>query len=57
MERFRANGYPIQYVEELQPALIKKALQEYGVSVIICPIDYSENMTLTHKLGELNMPS
>lgn len=55
-ESFGAKGYRIQSAEELQPTL-EKALQEPGVSLIVCPIDYSENMKLTQKLGKLNMPN
>jgi acetolactate synthase-1/2/3 large subunit len=30
------------------------ALEDDGVSVISCPVDYSENLRLTDRLGELD---
>jgi acetolactate synthase-1/2/3 large subunit len=35
---------------------LKKALADDTVSVIACPVDYSENMKLTEKLGQLTEP-
>ena len=32
---------------------LKSALEDDAVSVIACPVDYSENMELTEKLGHL----
>lgn len=55
-ESFGAKGYKITKAEELAPTL-EKALNEEGVSIVICPVDYSENMKLTSKLGALTMPS
>ncbi|TCT42886.1 acetolactate synthase large subunit [Martelella mediterranea] len=49
---FGAKGYRIDKAEDLLPTL-KKALAEDGVSVITCPVDYSENTRLTDRLGEL----
>lgn len=40
---------------ELLPAL-KAALADDTVSVIACPVDYSENLRLTDTLGELTGP-
>lgn len=54
-ESFGARGYRIQTAEELLPTL-KKALADDTVSVIACPVDYSENIKLTDKLGELTQP-
>ncbi|MBV8296263.1 MAG: acetolactate synthase large subunit, partial [Acidimicrobiia bacterium] len=51
-ESFGATGYRIGAAEELLPTL-RKALAGDGVSVIACPVDYSENMRLTDKLGKL----
>lgn len=49
-----ATGYNINSADELVPTL-NKAFQEGGVSVIACPVDYSENMKLVNKLGELTI--
>ncbi|MDT5013472.1 MAG: acetolactate synthase large subunit [Mycobacterium sp.] len=51
-ESFGAKGYRITSADELLPAL-KKALDDDGVSIISCPVDYSENLRLTDRLGEL----
>jgi acetolactate synthase-1/2/3 large subunit len=52
-ESFGAKGYRINSAEELLPTL-KAALDEDGVSLICCPVDYSENLRLTDRLGELD---
>jgi acetolactate synthase-1/2/3 large subunit len=49
---FGAKGYRIQSAEELLPTL-KRALADDVVSVIACPVDSSENIRLTDKLGKL----
>jgi acetolactate synthase I/II/III large subunit len=54
-ESFGARGYSIQAADELLPRL-KQALAEDTVSVIACPVDYSENTKLTDKLGHLTRP-
>jgi acetolactate synthase I/II/III large subunit len=51
-ESFGAKGYRISNADELLPTL-KSALEDDAVSVIACPVDYSENMELTEKLGSL----
>src|ERR671924_1495557 len=51
-ESFGAKGYRISDAEELLPTL-KSALEDDAISVIACPVDYSENMDLTDKLGRL----
>ena len=55
-ESFGAHGHRVESAEDLLPTL-KKALAEDGVSVVVCPVDYSENMKLINKLGTLTMPS
>jgi acetolactate synthase-1/2/3 large subunit len=55
-ESFGAKGYFIQAADELLPTL-KKALAEDTVSVIACPVDYSENTKLTEKLEHLTEPT
>jgi acetolactate synthase I/II/III large subunit len=51
-ESFGAKGYRIDRAHELLPTL-KSALEDDAISVIACPVDYSENMELTAKLGSL----
>ena len=51
-ESFGAKGYNIKSAAELLPTL-QKALDEPGVSLVACPVDYSENMALINSLGEL----
>jgi acetolactate synthase-1/2/3 large subunit len=55
-ESFGAKGYFIQAAGELLPTL-KQALADDTVSVIACPVDYSENTKLTEKLAHLAQPS
>lgn len=54
-ESFGAKGYRIAKADDLLPTL-EKALAEDGVSIICCPVDYSENVKLTDKLGALTDP-
>lgn len=51
-ESFGAKGYRIELANQLLPTL-KAALAEDTVSIIDCPVDYSENLRLTETLGEL----
>ena len=52
-ESFGAKGYRINAADELLPTL-RTALGDDGVSVISCAVDYSENLRLTDKLGQLD---
>lgn len=52
-ESFGAKGYRISSAQELLPTL-RAALDDDGVSLIACPVDYSENLRLTDRLGELD---
>src|ERR1700757_28673 len=52
-ESFGAKGYRIATADELLPTL-KAALNDDGVSIISCPVDYSENLRLTDRLGQLD---
>ncbi len=52
-ESFGAKGYRVKSADELLPTL-KTALDDDGVSVISCPVDYSENLRLTDRLGQLD---
>lgn len=54
-ESFGAKGYRVERTEDLLPTL-RTALGDGTVSIIDCPVDYSENMKLTKKLGELVSP-
>ena len=51
-ESFGARGYRVESAAELLPTL-RKALADDTVVVIDCPVDYSENIKLTEKLGQL----
>lgn len=51
-ESMGAAGYRIEKTEDLLPTLIKAFKQDKPV-IIDCPVDYSENMKLTHHLEEL----
>ena len=54
-ESFGARGYRINSADDLLPTLTE-ALAADTVSVITCPVDYSENLRLTGTLGELTGP-
>jgi acetolactate synthase I/II/III large subunit len=54
-ESFGARGYRITAADDLLPTLAE-ALAADTVSVITCPVDYSENLQLTDTLGELTGP-
>ena len=51
-ESFGARGYRVERADELVP-ILEKALADDRAAVIDCPVDYSENMKLTEKLGNL----
>jgi acetolactate synthase-1/2/3 large subunit len=52
-ESFGAKGYRIAAADELLPTL-RTALASDRVSIIACPVDYSENLRLTDRLGQLD---
>jgi acetolactate synthase I/II/III large subunit len=54
-ESFGARGYRIKAADDLLPTL-RRALDDPGVSVIACPVDYAENLRLTDRLGALHGP-
>lgn len=54
-ESFGAKGYRITHADELMPVLTQ-ALADNTVSIIDCPVDYSENLRLTEKLGDMISP-
>ncbi len=51
-ESFGAKGYRVEKAEGLLPTL-QQAFEDDTVVVIDVPVDYSENMRLTEKLGKL----
>ena len=54
-ESFGARGYRVGFAGDLLP-LLNEALDADTVSVITCPVDYTENLRLTAALGELSGP-
>jgi acetolactate synthase-1/2/3 large subunit len=54
-ESFGAKGYRVEKAAELMPTL-QAALAEDRVTLIDCPVDYSENMKLTQWQQQLESP-
>ena len=54
-ESFGAKGYRVTAADELAP-ILRQAIADDTVVVIDCPVDYSENMKLTGRLGKLVCP-
>ena len=54
-ESFGAKGYRVETAEDLLPTL-QQAFADNTVVIIDVPVDYSENMKLTEKLGSLVCP-
>lgn len=54
-ESFGAKGYRVEAAADLMP-ILSQAIADNTVAVVDCPVDYSENMKLTRKLGELVCP-
>ncbi|WP_272947152.1 thiamine pyrophosphate-dependent enzyme [Legionella santicrucis] len=52
-ESFGIKAHSIKSAKDLLPTL-KSALASNEIVLIDCPVDYSENIKLTNKLGELN---
>jgi acetolactate synthase-1/2/3 large subunit len=52
-ESFGAKGYQVGSADELLPTL-RAALADDGVSIVNCPVDYSENLQLIQRLGDLD---
>ncbi|MDQ4050524.1 MAG: acetolactate synthase large subunit [Thermoproteota archaeon] len=50
-ESFGAKGHRINRTDKLLPTLQSALEDKDAVSVITCPVDYSQNMELTNKLG------
>jgi acetolactate synthase-1/2/3 large subunit len=51
-ESFGARGYRVEAADDL-PYILQEAFVQRGPVVIDCAVDYSENLTLTEKLGKL----
>ncbi|NOX10135.1 MAG: acetolactate synthase large subunit [Gammaproteobacteria bacterium] len=51
-ESFGAKGYRVESAADLMP-ILKQAMADNTVSIIDCPVDYSENMKLTEHLGKI----
>lgn len=54
-ESFGAKGYRVEAADQLVP-ILRQAVADQTVVVVDCPVDYSENMKLTEKLGNLVCP-
>jgi acetolactate synthase-1/2/3 large subunit len=54
-ESFGAKGYRVGAADELIPA-VERAIADDTVVVIDCPVDYSENMKFTERMGNLVCP-
>ncbi|MCK4950325.1 MAG: acetolactate synthase large subunit, partial [Gammaproteobacteria bacterium] len=54
-ESFGAKGYRVEKTEDL-PTILNEAIASNQVCIIDCPVDYSENLKLTEKLGEMVCP-
>ncbi len=54
-EAFGAKGYRVTSQDELAP-ILKDALLQRVPAVIDCPVDYSENIRLSERLGRLICP-
>ncbi len=54
-ESFGAKGYRVNAADELVPVL-ERAIADNTVAIIDCPVDYSQNMKLTERLGKLVCP-
>jgi acetolactate synthase-1/2/3 large subunit len=54
-ESFGAKGYRVGSEDELLP-ILKDALAQDVPAVIDCPVDYSENLKLSEKLGRIICP-
>ena len=53
-QSFGAEGHLIESADELFPVLWHSLQDGSGVDIIACPVDYSENMKLIGKLGDID---
>lgn len=49
-ESFGCRGYRVTAAQELEP-ILEEAFRQSVPAVVTCPVDYSENMKLTERLG------
>jgi acetolactate synthase-1/2/3 large subunit len=49
------KGFRVSAAAQLLPTL-RRALAGDSVSLVVCPVDYSENLALTKMLGEITDP-
>lgn len=56
-ESFGARGHEVKQASELYPMLCQALAEPSGVDVIVCPVDYRENMKLIAKLGDIDFSS
>ncbi len=54
-ESFGWNGHRVEHSKDLQTVL-SAAFEESGPSLVVVPIDYSENAKLTQRLGDIVCP-
>jgi len=54
-EAFGAKGYRVEKASDLS-LILKEAFQCHTSCIIDCPVDYTENLRLTEKLGHLVLP-
>lgn len=54
-ESFGAKGYRVERAADLMP-ILQAAIADDTVSIIDCPVDYSENQRLAEKLGPMICP-
>lgn len=54
-EAFGARGYRVQAASELRP-ILEEALRHPGPSVVDVPVDYTENVRLTERMGQFVCP-
>ncbi|MEN8802631.1 MAG: acetolactate synthase large subunit [Thiogranum sp.] len=54
-QSYGAKGYRVEAADQLVP-ILQQAIADNTVVVVDCPVDYSENMKLTEKLGKLVCP-
>ena len=54
-ESLGMKGFRVSAAAELLPTL-RRALAGDCVSLVVCPVDYSENLALTKMLGEITDP-
>ena len=54
-ESFGAKGYRVESANDLK-SILQDAIKQRCVSVVDCPVDYSENIFLTQRMSKLSCP-